>query len=126
MTLPGNEGAEPATSCPICAFDPEVDDDNPMYDCSSCGEEFTQQESADASSNRCPQCRRFARRVADHDCEYVLAEREEAEDRCSGLDPLAPRNCSRCGKLHRYASEGRVRRICTSCQFASWQERRRR
>ena len=86
MTLPGNEGAEPATSCPICAFNPEVDDDNPMYDCSSCGEEFTQQESADASSNRCPQCRRFARRVADHNCEYVSAEREEAEDRCSGLE----------------------------------------
>lgn len=56
--------------CDYCLeeIDPkDVDNDNPIYECEDDGR-FTREESADSVSNRCPDCRKWGRKVADGTC----------------------------------------------------------
>jgi hypothetical protein len=41
------------------------DELEPVYECGSCGEEFTRDESSDGDSNRCPSCNKFAAKSDD-------------------------------------------------------------
>ena len=109
--------------CAECGYDPEVDDDNPLYECSACGEEFTREDSANGDSHRCPTCGTFSRRIADHDCDYVLNARELADDSQFGRDPMAPRNCGQCGQLHKHHAFGKVKRLCWECAWGNYKKK---
>lgn len=53
----------------------------PLYECGECGTRFTRDDSADGNSNRCPDCNRFAAKVADLACpECGGGELEPAEE----------------------------------------------
>jgi len=63
------------------------DEGGPLYECSSCGTEFTREDSADGDSNRCPNCNKFGAKVADLTCpECQSGEVERGEF----LGPLPP------------------------------------
>jgi DNA-directed RNA polymerase subunit RPC12/RpoP len=53
----------------------------PLYECDSCGAKFSLAGSADGDSNRCPECNRFGRKLAELSC-------PACED--GGLEPVGP------------------------------------
>lgn len=53
------------------------DEGGPLYECSRCGTTFTQEESADGESNRCPNCNIFAAKVADLTCPECQSDEVE-------------------------------------------------
>jgi len=46
----------------------DTSDAQPLYECSSCGSIFTEENSADGGSNRCPDCNKFAAKISDLGC----------------------------------------------------------
>lgn len=67
------------TWCGSC--EERVEETKPRYECSSCGEEFTREESMDGDSNRCPSCNRFGARTDDAcgECDSADDLEEEVE-----------------------------------------------
>ncbi|MGO9205482.1 MAG: hypothetical protein ACLQBX_04680 [Candidatus Limnocylindrales bacterium] len=53
----------------------------PLYECGSCGATFSLAGSADGESNRCPECKRFGRKLAELPC-------PACED--GALEPVGP------------------------------------
>jgi hypothetical protein len=70
-----------AFHCPDCDALVEEDSiESGLYECGECGDAFTRENSADGESNRCPNCNKFAAKIADHGCpECGTAELEETE-----------------------------------------------
>ncbi len=46
--------------CPECEDAIEEGSEEPLYECGSCGEQFTRSNSSDGDSNRCSSCNKFA------------------------------------------------------------------
>ena len=46
----------------------DTEDVGPLYECGDCGTRFTRDGSFDGSSHRCPDCGKFAAKVADVAC----------------------------------------------------------
>lgn len=72
---------ETITLCPHCDEEVDAYDLGPAaYECGTCGSQFTSDE-----SNRCPDCNRFAAKLADASCpecdEPIGGEYGEAEER---------------------------------------------
>lgn len=61
--------------------DPTTDEpESPLYECGQCGTSFNRDGSADGAGSRCPDCNRFAARVADLACaDCGEAEATEAD-----------------------------------------------
>ncbi len=69
-------------SCGVELTEDEADQDQgPLYECGSCGATFSLAGSADAESNRCPECKQFGRKLAVLSCPAC----EEG-----GLEPVGP------------------------------------
>ena len=56
-------------------------DQGPLYECGSCGATFSLAGSTDGESNRCPECNRFGRKLAELSCPAC----EDGE-----LEPVGP------------------------------------
>jgi DNA-directed RNA polymerase subunit RPC12/RpoP len=55
--------AEVAWKCEGCEEVTQEEPDDPLYECSRCGERFLREDSYDGDSNRCPGCNVFAARA---------------------------------------------------------------
>ena len=93
--------------CQSCHTITETPDDI-LYECGSCGHRFKRSNAADGDSNRCPECNRFAAKVADHSCpdcddgelEEIVAYpcptceylHQQGEDQCTATQPATPEN----------------------------------
>ena len=63
----------------------------PLYECGECGTIFSRSNSADGGSHRCPQCNRFAGKLADDGC--IECETGEVEE-------VQALECPHCKELH--------------------------
>lgn len=68
--------------CPDCGMvfdeEPENNEPEPLYEC-SCGETFTRSNSYSGDNHQCPQCMKFASKLADQACPDCAVELEEEE-----------------------------------------------
>lgn len=73
------------------------DSDSPLYECGSCGDTYSRNDSADGGSNRCPSCNKFGAKVSDVSCpDGCTSEPEEwSGDVCVECD--APADECECG-----------------------------
>jgi DNA-directed RNA polymerase subunit RPC12/RpoP len=61
---------------------------SPLYECGDCGETFNRDGSVDGGSNRCPQCNKFAAKIADLACDQCGA---------AEVDQTEAVECPKCG-----------------------------
>lgn len=55
-------------------------EDDPVYECGNCGTKWTRDGAYSSPAHKCPDCNKFASRIADHGCQECQAgEMEEAE-----------------------------------------------
>lgn len=57
-----------AFKCEACGAISENYDDEPLYECQTCGNIFARSNSADGDSSRCPSCQKFSGKIADTAC----------------------------------------------------------
>lgn len=65
--------------CPECEQLFDLDELITVYECGSCGETFSQDDSADGISNRCPNDNKFSAKLSDECCPDDLVECEQVE-----------------------------------------------
>lgn len=91
-----------AYKCESCAGIAAAREEEPLYECSDCGNYFLHSDSADGDSHRCPNDNKFARKVADSACSLCQAgEADEIEvlkcDVCGEyVEDLEITECPRC------------------------------
>lgn len=79
MPDPYDLGTYDAWACTSCGFIAE-ESGGPLYECGGCGTQFNRDTSHDGCSHRCPDCGKFAGRIADHSCpDCCMAEAEGIE-----------------------------------------------
>jgi DNA-directed RNA polymerase subunit RPC12/RpoP len=67
----------------VCAdgCDPTADEpEGGLYECGGCGTTFVRSGSADGGSNRCPDCNKFAAKIADYGCDQCESGEVERVD----------------------------------------------
>ncbi len=95
---PGVERVE-AGECESCGLSMWEEAGPALYECGSCGEVFNRDNSADGDSARCPQCNKFAAKIADESCPQC----EEAEL----VGPTDAWGCPTCNDLYLSVEEAR-------------------
>lgn len=65
--------------CPDCHKVGEDIEAEPLYECGSCGNEYTRSNSADGESHRCPTCNKFGSKISDEGCPDCNVELEDLE-----------------------------------------------
>lgn len=78
-------------NCEEVMDDSNVEEDNPLYECGSCGTVFSRFDSADGDSHRCPDCGKFGSKLGDIAC----PECGEGE-----LEAVTLLQCEVCGGYH--------------------------
>jgi len=95
--------------CSGCGYAQEEEPEDPIYECGSCGMEFSRSESEDGGSNRCPSCYKFSAKTGTFQCPQcvdVLYECDDCEVCPQCEEWNYPAGCTR-------GSEGNVK--CWSC-----------
>lgn len=78
--LPGDEEILRCPECGWVGHGVDVETDK-LYECESCGAKFSESNSSDGGSSRCPQCNKFSHKLADYCCpECYEGELEEATE----------------------------------------------
>ncbi len=62
--------------CTSCETVFDDDEDEPIYECSSCGALFSRSGSYDGDGHQCPDCKRFGSKFAEHGCPTCQTELE--------------------------------------------------
>lgn len=55
-------------SCDHVASPDDVEESNPLYECTACGEIFTRERSMDGASHKCPECSKFGTKKGEIAC----------------------------------------------------------
>src|SRR6266498_3785859 len=76
--------------CEDCEESFEYAPESPLYECAECGVRFTHEGSADGDSHRCPECNKFAAKIADFGCPQCGDGEVEPFDghQCPGCDEV--------------------------------------
>jgi DNA-directed RNA polymerase subunit RPC12/RpoP len=70
---------ETQRGCLQCEKVGEDIEPEPLYECGSCGNEFSRSNSADGGSHRCPQCNKFGSKISDEGCPDCEVELEDLD-----------------------------------------------
>jgi DNA-directed RNA polymerase subunit RPC12/RpoP/phage FluMu protein Com len=93
-----------AYKCLSCDTISEDCEDEPLYECGSCGTNFLRSNSDDGDSHRCPNCHKFGSKIADQAC--TSCQEGEVEEiqaiKCSVCEEIMelvgniPSECPKC------------------------------
>jgi hypothetical protein len=84
-----NMDAKDGWRCLNCDEVTEDAPQGPLYECNACGTQFTRDGSADGSSHKCPDCNKFATKLAAYGCD-ICGEGE--------MEAIFFVECPRCGE----------------------------
>jgi len=70
---------ETQRGCPDCHKVGENIEPEPLYECGTCGNDFTRSNSADGEGHRCPTCNVFSAKISDEACPDCNVELEDLD-----------------------------------------------